>query len=263
MKLPSVRFTPDALWELTTEGNGVIFAATVALALLGLFIGIIAVMTVAFLFYLVMAFCWRYLWKARTRRYTLVHEVAQSIDYAAKAYGRAPGSAAQQDQLRSLAISLAGISKSILAVTDVSKSVTRRSHRKATLRKHHLQVIAALQEKERVIDTNVRAALPDLAQTLTRIANSYSEGKIGELLPVSEVGSLHPAHTRNFEPLKMILTALLLSGFALLVTMLDVPEAATTSLVGAAGIAAVSVVYGTKARQGLDILDSVRGIQRP
>ena len=114
-----------------------------------------------------------------------------------------------------------------------------------------------------MIDKDCRLALPALAETLLRIANSYSSGKIGELLPAAEVESLTPARSRDLEPFKMMLTALMLSGSALLVTLLDLPDAAITSLIGAMGIIAVSLVYGANARRGLEVLDSVRGIQRP
>ncbi|KES02960.1 hypothetical protein BU52_33110 [Streptomyces toyocaensis] len=151
----------------------------------------------------------------------------------------------------------------ILHIGDVSVSVRRRSSRRRRLRKHHLKVVAALQEKEAAIDVDVRAALPDLAETLTKVANAHSEGRIGQLLPASEVDHVPPVEHVKREHIRMVAVAVLLGGFGVLVAFLDLPDTATTSLIGAIGITAASVVYGLKARQGMDILDSVRGIQRP
>lgn len=61
----------------------------------------------------------------------------------------------------------------------------------------------------------------------------------------------------------MIGTAVPVCVATLTAVLLDVPEAALTSVVGAAGIVAVSLIYGRNSSARLDILDSVRGIQRP
>ncbi|WP_158710515.1 hypothetical protein [Streptomyces flavochromogenes] len=250
-------------WSLAKEANPIAFSAAVSMAFMVLLIGIISIVAAALLIYFVTIFSFKHFWRSPSRKYVLVHHVSNAIDYAARAYQKAPGSAKQQILLRGLSSELREIHKEVALITRFNKTITRSSHRRIPLHTHHLQVIAKLQEQERGIDVDVRSALTTLAETLTKVANAHSVGKIGELLSETEVGSLSPARSRDFEPLKMALTALMLSGSVLLVTFLDLPDAAVTSVVGAMGILAVSVIYGSNARRGLEILDSVRGIQRP
>ncbi len=123
-------------------------------------------------------------------------------------------------------------------------------------------MIAALQEHEAAIDIDARTALPDLAEALTNIANAYSEGKIGQLLPGSEIDHFSPAEVAKGQRFKVVVLAVVLGGCGISVAFLDLPDTATTSLIGAIGITFVSLVYGRRAREGLDLLDSLRGIQR-
>lgn len=57
----------------------------------------------------------------------------------------------------------------------------------------------------------------------------------------------------------MVITALFIAGAAVAIAVLDLPDAATTALIGAAGILGVSLVYGRSARSAMDLIDVIRG----
>jgi hypothetical protein len=140
-------------------------------------------------------------------------------------------------------------------------STSFRSHRRHTLKDHHRRVIAALKQAETQLDIDPDTASRKLAEMLMLIADRYAQGKLGDLLPSEVLQDVQPA--RSWETAKMVVTALMVTGIAVAAVLMKLPEAALTTVVGAGGIIAVGLVYGRNARSGFDILDSVRGIQRP
>jgi len=259
----SSEFTLAAAWEKLSDSNAIVFTLIASLSLTLLCVALFFLVGVGFGAADVTWRLWQHGWFPQRSQYRLPAQIATAVRKADMAYKRPPGSVAQQQALSSLARTLHYIYDEILRISGQSVTVTHPSRRGKLLREHHLKVIGALEEKEAVIDVDVRTALPELAETLTRIVNNYSAGKIGQLLPASEID-----HATPFEPVKrnhfkMAAVAVLLGGCGVLVAFLDLPEAATTSLIGAIGITIVSIIYGPRAREGLDFLDSVRGIQRP
>ncbi|WP_318216607.1 hypothetical protein [Streptomyces sp. SCL15-6] len=258
-------FTFAALWETLSNSNPIAFTLVGSVSLIFLSLPFLFLVIVSLIAAKMVRAQWRRMVGPVGNPYALAAETALAVHRAMQAYRRPPGSVAQQEALRVLAVSLRGVYRDILNISDKTVTVRRDSRRKNLLREHHLKVIGALEVKESAIDVNARIALPDLAETLTRIVNAYSAGKIGQLLPASEIDHVIPFEPvqRERERFKMVAVALLLGGCGVLVAFLDLPDTATTSLIGAIGIAIVAIVYGRKARQGLDLLDSVRGIQRP
>jgi hypothetical protein len=261
--LKSSDFTLSALWETVSSTNAIQFAGIISLTLTALGCLCILLFGIGVITSEVLRMQANRLKGESGSAHSLAAQIARAIRLAALAYRRAPGNPAQQEALGNLSSRLHDVYDGLLRISDLSASVGRRSNRRGKLREHHLKVIAALQEKEAAIDVDVRAALPDLAETLVRIVDAYSDGKIGQLLPASEIDHVALAEVAKGEHFKMLAIAILLGGCGILVAFLDLPDTATTSLIGAIGITTASMVYGRKARQAMDVLDSVRGIQRP
>ncbi|MFD5311628.1 hypothetical protein [Streptomyces ardesiacus] len=260
--LDSDEFTLAELWDTVSDSNPVMFAGGIALALIALVGAGIFLTGIGLFLSVILRWQTDRLKGESGSSHYLAAGAASAVHQAAAAYRSAPGSPKQQSQLRHLTELLDRIYVSILRISDVHEAVHRRSRRRGKLRDHHLKVIAALQEHEAAIDIDARTALPDLAETLTNIANAYSEGKIGQLLPGSEIDHLSPAEVAKGQRFKVVVLAVVLGGCGISVAFLDLPDTATTSLIGAIGITFVSLVYGRRAREGLDLLDSLRGIQR-
>lgn len=252
-----------ALWDTVSGSDPFWFSVTITLTLSALIVVVIVLGGIGLFVSVILRWQMDRLKGNSGSSHYIAAGIAGAVHVAAVACRSAPGSPKQQRQLRHLTESLHSVYAGILRTSDIHEAVYRRSRRRGRLRDHHLKVIAALQEKEMAIDVDVHAALPDLAEALTRIVNAYSEGRIGQLLPVSEIDHLAPAEIAKGEHIKMVVVAVLLGGCGILVSFLDLPDTATTSLIGAIGITIASMVYGRKARQAMDVLDSVRGIQRP
>ncbi|MEV4041489.1 hypothetical protein [Streptomyces sp. NPDC049744] len=253
------------VWEKLSNSNPIVFTLVASVSLTFASFALLSLVVVTFIAAMVVRAQWRRMMGPAGNPYALAAETALAVHRAMRAYRRPPGSLSQQEALRLLAVSLRAVYRNILNISDKTVTVHRDSKRRKLLRDHHLKVVGALEVKESAIDVDARTALPDLAETLTRILNNYSEGKIGQLLPSSEIDHVTPFEPikRERERFKMVAVALLLGSCGVLVAFLNLPDTATTSLIGAIGITIVAIVYGRKARQGLDLLDSIRGIQRP
>ncbi|MET7809765.1 hypothetical protein ABZT26_02760 [Streptomyces sp. NPDC005395] len=261
--LTSNDFTLSSSWETVSDSppSKFILIATLVLtfaagSLFGLFV-----------LSLVIREALRLLWKRSIgpiwNESRLAVVIAKAVPRAMAAYRCPPGSVAQNEALNALAYSLRNVYEELLRVANETRTVPFRSKRRDRLREHHFKVIAAIEEKEAAIDVDARTALPDLAETLMKIANAYSSGKIGQLLPDADLAHVTPFEPPKREHFKMVAVAVLLGGCGVLVAFLDLPDTATTSLIGALGIAIASMVYGRRAREAMDLLDSLRGIQRP
>ncbi|MGW4149288.1 hypothetical protein [Streptomyces albogriseolus] len=256
-------FTLSGLWEMVSSSNAIKFSVLMAAAATGLFLVVVVLATVGAVTIEVLRLQRAHLQGRTPNGSNFTKWITNAIRFAASAHERAPGSPAQQRSLAYVTSSLDTVYDALLRLSDESEAVYQGSRHKEQLREHHRKVIAALQEKEAALYVDVRAALPDLAEMLVRIANAHSDGRIGQLLPASEIAHLTPVEVAKREHFKMVAVAVLLGGGGVLVAFLDLPTTATTSLIGAIGITIVSMVYGHQARKGLELSDSVRGIQRP
>ncbi|WP_369196805.1 hypothetical protein [Streptomyces djakartensis] len=122
-------------------------------------------------------------------------------------------------------------------------------------------MISALRISESKLDKDPKLACGELAGLLMEIGNRYAEGKLGELLPPAATANLSPV--RNWEATKIVATATVLCGVTVAAILSGVPDTALTYIIGASGVVIATLIYGPRARSAFDILDSVRGIQRP
>ncbi|MFC9113374.1 hypothetical protein ACFTWN_08545 [Streptomyces sp. NPDC057092] len=247
-------------WASTVSGGSIEFALT-TLFLILLVIGALA----AFadlgksLFVVTTALRRSYTRRRILTQYQLVGSLLVGVIYAARVQHLPRDRKAHG--VRDLSNHLKSVYRDLGRLVISHGSVPIRSHRKSVLKEHHARVVAAIQKVEAKVDVDVVGGSRELAEILLHVANRYADGKVGELLPAEVLDDVHPV--RNWEPVKMIATAVLLGGLTVAAVLMKIPEAALTPVVGVAGILAVSLVYGRNARSGLDILDSVRGIQRP
>ncbi|MFD0057499.1 hypothetical protein ACFVHR_27680 [Streptomyces sp. NPDC127168] len=129
------------------------------------------------------------------------------------------------------------------------------------MKQHHNKVVGALHSAEKKLEENPDSGARELAKMLLEIANQYAEGKVGNLLPSTDLSNVIPARDRR--PLKLIFTASTVCAVTVGSVLLGVPDAAIASIVGLSGVVVISLTQGASMRDGLEILDSVRGIQRP
>ncbi|BAJ29064.1 MULTISPECIES: hypothetical protein [Kitasatospora] len=84
-------------------------------------------------------------------------------------------------------------------------TVPRFSHRQRALKDHAGRVVAALRVAESGLDTYPELARCDLAAKLHSIAEAYVEGRLGALLPESDLKDVQPL--RGFETTRLIALA--------------------------------------------------------
>ncbi|MER6919554.1 hypothetical protein [Streptomyces spiralis] len=131
------------------------------------------------------------------------------------------------------------------------------SSRARRLREHQNLVVAAIQRAETQLDVAPIASLTSLSTLLMKIADGYTRGQRGALLPPEDLQDLQPV--RDWEPVRMVITALFIAGAAVAIAVLNLPDSATTALVGASGVLGASLVYGRGARSALDVAGFVQG----
>ncbi|MCT4356292.1 hypothetical protein M5362_24495 [Streptomyces sp. Je 1-79] len=211
---------------------------------------------------------WRVMWGSsrllyapaeHVRRYVLVARVRAAVLACADAYG-----ASGEKKLYALhrvGVEVGTVAHEVTVARRAWGSVPNGSDRHRLLKEHAGLVVAALFAAESRIDHDPDQAVKDLARMLVRIADRYAAGRLGALLDEEQLAGLTPIADR--EPLRLAVTAVVVAGIGVGVALLDLPGVAETYLIGGAGAAVVAILYGRRAHRGLDVLDAVRGIQRP
>lgn len=136
----------------------------------------------------------------------------------------------------------------------------RRSPRRKALRNHTELVTAALYKTGTQLDSSPLSASDDLADMAYRICDAYVERRWGALLQDSELTGLDPV--RNRETLKMATAGLITLCVSYGAALLNVPGAVLPLVFGLTGVVSFNLVLGRSPRS-LELLDAVRGIQRP
>lgn len=139
--------------------------------------------------------------------------------------------------------------------------VPRKSSRRKAMKEHTALVAAAIQRAASKIDSEPTLALSELAELSHTIATRWAERRSGALLDSSHLSGLTPI--RSHETLRLLSAVILTVGAAVGIGFLEPPAAATPLLVGGIGLVCFSLVYGHNSPRPLELLDSVRGIQRP
>ncbi|MBR8642751.1 hypothetical protein KEF29_34170 [Streptomyces tuirus] len=139
----------------------------------------------------------------------------------------------------------------------------RNRNRRRTLQVHARQVVSVLRMATHRIDQSPEDGLRELGLLLLQIAERQAEGRVGALLDEEQLAGIEPVTVRDWERLKLVVLLGICAMSAVGAHALDVPGALLPYAVGGAGLATALLVYGSRARDGLDIIDSLRGIQRP
>lgn len=163
--------------------------------------------------------------------------------------------------LRNLAIAIEIACSCILRIPAFTGTLPFRSHRRAGLGQHSKLVVAALQQAERKLDTDRDQALKDIADLMLTISERYVDGRVGALLDESQLSGLEPVANREW---MRLLTAIVLTvSSALGIALLGLPSSAVPYVMGGVGLLCFTAVFGQRSSRTLDLLDSVRGVQRP
>lgn len=141
-------------------------------------------------------------------------------------------------------------------------TVHRRSHRQRGLSEHARKVVAVLRQAESRLDEgDADDALRDIAQLVLTSMDRYATGSIGALLDASTLAGVTAVPDRGrYRPVAAVAVV---AALGVVLSLLDVPATVTTYVISAVGIIALSWAQRGSAGGGLDLLDSVRGMQRP
>ncbi|WP_157857853.1 hypothetical protein [Streptomyces durhamensis] len=129
------------------------------------------------------------------------------------------------------------------------------------MKRHAGLVIAALRKAQMQVHVEPERGVQELASLLLKISDRCAEGRFGALLDDAQLVGLDPV--RDYEPLRMAAVAVLTTSGVATAKLFGVPDALMVYAAGLSAILSLLLVYGRNARRGLDILDSLRGIQRP
>jgi hypothetical protein len=122
-------------------------------------------------------------------------------------------------------------------------------------------VAAAVRAATLKLDSEPTAALHELSSLACTILDRFTERRWGALLDEAHLAGLEPV--RNRETLRLVAAATLTAGAAVGIGLLNPPASATPLLVGAVGLIFFSVTYGHRGPRAMELLDSLRGVQRP
>ncbi|MFF3466228.1 hypothetical protein ACWCQN_09755 [Streptomyces sp. NPDC001984] len=160
--------------------------------------------------------------------------------------------------LRHMARALRRVEPEILALHRTTGHLTVRSHRRRQLKQHAGLVVAALRGAEARVDRDGDVALAQLAAMVQTVAERIAVGRIGALLDEEDLDdSLRPV--RDWEPFKLVVAALLIAGAAVGINFVHLPAGADTYVIGACGIFVLTLLYGRRVQQFLDLLSTLRG----
>lgn len=137
----------------------------------------------------------------------------------------------------------------------------RRNARTTAAKKHAALVCAALRKASSRIDADPDQGLQQMAELAMKITERYADRRWGALLDDADLANLEPVRSREF--LRLVAAAVLTAAAALGISLLNPPAAVLPVLIGAIGLVSMSAIYGPRAHGPLDLLDAVRGVQRP
>lgn len=190
------------------------------------------------------------------RRFEPVHLIARSISACVRV--RSASWRRRPRELRRLARTLSVMETEIMRVHRSSGHLPMRSHRRHELRRHAGLVVAALRRAEARIDEEGTAAIPGLASLLMTVADRIAVGRIGALLDPHDLPSdLTPV--RDWEPFRLAVAAVLITASGVGVGLLNLPDGADAYVVGGSGIVVLTLLYGRRAQQLLDLVSTIRG----
>ncbi|WP_326605011.1 hypothetical protein [Streptomyces sp. NBC_01800] len=106
--------------------------------------------------------------------------------------------------------------------------------------------------------------LPSLAKLLTKVSERNLLHRHFALLDEDDLLGVEPVEDRNWDNWKVSLASIVVAAVAGAAYYAGVPKELIVYVIGAIGVVAMSVLFPKhRRRDGLEVLDSVRGIQRP
>ncbi|MCX4846347.1 hypothetical protein [Streptomyces sp. NBC_00893] len=189
------------------------------------------------------------------RQAAAVLTISQAVKACTQA--RLASNTARPMKLTALANYLADVEKAVLKARQTRQTVLLRSHRIARLRDHAGQVVARLREAEARLDTEPDEAFQELAHLLMTIAENYTAGRVGALLPETELTGRRSVRDR--ELIKLSIVVVLLVGVAIAAPLLGLPEGALLPVLAGVGILLLVAAFRRRYRQYLDLLPFLQG----
>ncbi|WP_327310755.1 hypothetical protein [Streptomyces sp. NBC_01243] len=189
------------------------------------------------------------------RQAAAVLTISRAVKACAQA--RSAGNTARPIKLTALANCLWDVEKAVLKARRTRQTVLLRSHRTPQLRDHAGQVVARLREAEARLDTEPDEAFQELAHLLMTIADNYTAGRVGALLPETELTGRKSIRDR--ELIKLSVVVILLVGVAITAPLLGLPEGALLPVLSGVGILLLIAAFRRKYRQYLDLLPFFQG----
>ncbi len=184
-----------------------------------------------------------------------VRLACRTLHACALAY-RAPN-LRRPERMKHVSTNLAALTSALQRIHRGRAGLRLGKYRRAAVKQHAALVVAALRHAEARIDAEGTSALPALAHLLVTIASRYAVGRTAALLDEEDLEGMTPA--RDWEPLRMALSAVLIAAAALWATWMDLPEGADAYVIGGAGILVLVLVYGRRARRALEVFTTIRG----
>ncbi|MGW6316527.1 hypothetical protein [Streptomyces sp. NPDC055099] len=189
------------------------------------------------------------------RRHYPVEVLAEAISRCADVYKASHRR--RGDALLRLAWAIAASERLILRMHRMS-TAGRLTRRSAELRRHGRMVVAALREAEGRIDRDGPESAKDLAQMLLKVADRYTERRVGAMLDEDELAGLTPAH--DWELLRMAAAALLIPSLVVVVGVFsELPEGTDIYVYGGGAIVILVLLYGRGVGRVLHLIDVIRG----
>ncbi|MFI9185582.1 hypothetical protein ACIGXG_25560 [Streptomyces goshikiensis] len=189
------------------------------------------------------------------RQSAAVLTVALAIKACAEA--RSASNTARPMKLTALARCLRDVETAVLKARRTRQTVLRYSHRGAGLREHAGQVVARLREAEARLDTDPSEAFQELARLLMTIAENYTAGRVGALLPASELTGRRSVKDRELIKLSAVILALV--GVAIAAPLVGLPEGTLLPVLGGVGLLLLLATFRRRYRDYLDLLPFVQG----
>ncbi|MEU1895988.1 hypothetical protein [Streptomyces pristinaespiralis] len=163
--------------------------------------------------------------------------------------------------LRTLAHAIDVACRHIRRATTSVPTIPVASHRRKELRRHGALVVAAVHRAEKGLDRDRDEARKEIAELMLTICERFTDGRIGALLDESRLTGVEPVSSREW--IRLPTAVSLTVGGAVGISFTGLPSSAFPYAVGGVGLLCFTAVYGHRSGRALDLLDSVRGIQRP
>lgn len=165
-----------------------------------------------------------------------------------------------QVELQGVDYAVCALAGELMHLPRYRTGLPRRSPRRKTVHRHTRLVAAALHAKLARLDADPQDTLRELGDMSLRICDAYLGHRWGRLLEDHELAGLEPA--RSYEALRLAAAGGITVGVSYVAALIGVPAAVLPLVCGLTGLLSFNLALGRTSRS-LELLDSLRGIQRP